>query len=159
MQRQLIPAVAAVHSVTSTDGPNSTVGFRSGMPWRASLSLLSTGKDAYTGVDPDVFAVEKNAANAVAVRLEEISAIDDVRYRKHVVARLVRAAIVGKGQHRHAGAEFPQRLFVRVRWRYRRAKAKARGQRGGTRLSDDDRHERKHSAAVPVRTLHPRITQ
>jgi hypothetical protein len=61
MRSGFIPAVAAFHSVTSTDGPNSTVGFRSGMPWRAWLSLLSTGKDAPTLAWILTFRVEKDA--------------------------------------------------------------------------------------------------
>jgi hypothetical protein len=41
-------SAAERHSVMSSDGPASNVGFRSGIPCRVGLSLLSTGADALT---------------------------------------------------------------------------------------------------------------
>src|SRR5262249_13252480 len=82
---------------------------------------------AHAEVEVGNVAVEQLAAHAIAIRLEEVPAIHEVRHGNGKELSLVGAAIVGKAQRTDAESRFPQRLLARMRG----ACAKAGEQREG----------------------------
>src|SRR5690606_38464683 len=62
-----------------------------------------------------ILAIEELTAHAIAIRLQELPAIHEVRDWDRIRSQLVGAAIVWKHERTDAEARLPERHFFRVR--------------------------------------------
>ena len=114
----LDPAIVAAKQVKIKRGSHLDRGTQ--VRHAAALAIAAHRRgQVETQIDLEPILIEQGAAHAVAVRLQELAVINDVRYRQGVGMRGIRAPIILEGDCTGAETEFPQGRFFCV------------GQRGG----------------------------